>query len=86
MGFDAAKAGRWMKRERKALDGQFGELCRTLLGRWSVGYSDVVPRVAILVPQTFMNESGRAVSAGSASIISSAASAAAAAGGGKPVE
>ncbi len=34
---------------RKALEARFDELCRALSGVWSVGYSDVVPRVALLV-------------------------------------
>jgi formyltetrahydrofolate deformylase len=34
---------------RKSLEAQFDQLVTALSGRWSVGYSDVVPKVAILV-------------------------------------
>jgi formyltetrahydrofolate deformylase len=34
---------------RKALEAQFETLVRALSGSWSVGYSDVVPKVALLV-------------------------------------
>jgi formyltetrahydrofolate deformylase len=34
---------------RRSLEAGFGELAATLAGTWSVGYSDVIPKVAILV-------------------------------------
>src|SRR3954452_12065022 len=34
---------------RAAMEQKFDEVSRGLAGTWSVGYSDVVPRVAILV-------------------------------------
>ncbi len=35
--------------DRTALDRGFGAVCAALAARWSVGYSDLLPRVAILV-------------------------------------
>jgi formyltetrahydrofolate deformylase len=34
---------------RRALESAFGQLAASLQGRWSVGYSDAIPRVALLV-------------------------------------
>src|SRR3989442_12153617 len=34
---------------RRSLEGSFGELAAELGGTWSVGYSDAIPKLAILV-------------------------------------
>ncbi len=34
---------------RRALEASFGELCTSLSADWSVGYSDVLPKIAVLV-------------------------------------